>query len=237
LKEGKSLNLKKGDELLEKYIDLLIQMFEENRNSADAEPMRKYMKDHFLFLGIKSPLRKELEKQFFKETNLLKEPLNHEFVTELWKKDDREYQYTALAYLEKSLKKLQKEDLPFLEDLIVTKSWWDTVDALAPKPVGEISRKYPEVIEETIKGWATNENLWLRRASILFQLKYKQQTNENLLFQYIQQNADSKEFFIQKAIGWALREYSKTNPYSVKRFIENNQLAPLSIREGSKYLT
>ncbi|WP_342434005.1 DNA alkylation repair protein [Neobacillus sp. FSL H8-0543] len=212
-------------------------MFEKSRNLQDAEPMKKYMKDHFPFLGIKSPLRKELEKQFFKETNLLKEPFNQEFVLELWNKDEREYQYTALVYLEKSLKKLQKEDLHFLENLIVTKSWWDTVDALAPKPVGEIAQKYPEVIKETINGWAANENLWLRRASILFQLKYKQQTNENLLYQYIQKNADSKEFFIQKAIGWALREYSKTNPASVKEFIEDNQLAPLSIREGSKYLT
>lgn len=222
---------------MQKHIDLLTQMFEKSRNLQDAEPMKKYMKDHFPFLGIKSPLRKELEKQFFKETNLLKEPFNQEFVLELWNKDEREYQYTALVYLEKSLKKLQKEDLHFLENLIVTKSWWDTVDALAPKPVGEIAQKYPEVIKETINGWAANENLWLRRASILFQLKYKQQTNENLLYQYIQKNADSKEFFIQKAIGWALREYSKTNPASVKEFIEDNQLAPLSIREGSKYLT
>ena len=218
-------------------VDILTNLFEKNRNPADADPMKRYMKDHFAFLGIKSPQRKELEKQFFKETNLLKEPFSQEFVMELWEKPEREYQYTALSYLEKSLKKLQKQDLPFLENLIVTKSWWDTVDALAPKPVGEISRNYPEVIEETINGWAINENLWLRRASILFQLKYKQQTNEDLLYRYIQKNADSKEFFIQKAIGWALREYSKTNPVSVKEFIENNQLAPLSIREGSKYLT
>jgi 3-methyladenine DNA glycosylase AlkD len=222
---------------MQTHIDLLSQMFKENQNPADAEPMKKYMKNHFPFLGIKSPLRKELEKQFFNQINLLKEPFSKEFVLELWKKDEREYQYTALTYIEKSLKKLQKRDLPFLENLIVTKSWWDTVDALAPKPVGEISRKYPEVIEETINRWATDENLWLRRASILFQLKYKQQTTEDILYQYIQLNADSKEFFIQKAIGWALREYSKTNPSSVKRFIENNQLAPLSIREGSKYLT
>lgn len=79
------------------------------------------------------------------------------------------------------------------------------------------------------------DELWLQRSAILFQLKYKEKTNETLLYRYIRQNTDSKEFFIQKAVGWALREYSKTNPESVKHFIEENRLPKLSIREGSKY--
>lgn len=157
-------------------------------------------------------------------------------IEELWEKDEREYQYTALVYIEKSLNKLQKSDLPFMEMLITTKSWWDTVDAIAPKAVGKIAEKFPEVVEETMNGWAVSENMWLRRAALLFQLKYKQNTNEELLYHYIVQNADSKEFFIRKAIGWALREYSKTNPASVKQFIEGTRLAPLSVREGSKYV-
>jgi 3-methyladenine DNA glycosylase AlkD len=198
--------------------------------------MKKYMKDHFPFLGIKKPQRSKLEKQFFQETGLLKADFNKEFIRELWEKEEREYQYTALVYMEKSLKKLEKADLPFMEELIMTKSWWDTVDAIAPKPVGTIAEKYPEVIAETIDRWAIDDNLWLRRAAILFQLKYKGQTIEELLYRYIKQNADRKEFFIQKAIGWALREYSKTNSTSVKKFIEETQLAPLSVREGRKYL-
>lgn len=92
------------------------------------------------------------------------------------------------------------------------------------------------MIQETIDGWASHDNMWLRRAALLFQLKYKKQTNEELLYQYIVKNADSKEFFIQKAIGWALREYSKTNPESVRKFIAGQKLAPLSVREGSKYV-
>jgi 3-methyladenine DNA glycosylase AlkD len=215
---------------------LLTKIFEENRNEESAEPMKKYMKDHFPFLGIKSPLRKELEKQFFQETGLLKEPFNQEFISELWAKEEREYQYTALVYMEKSLKKLEKTDLPFMEELITMKSWWDTVDAIAPKQVGKIAENFPEVVAETIDGWAIDDNLWLRRAALLFQLKYKAATNEELLYQYIRQNAASKEFFIQKAIGWVLREYAKTNPVSVKKFIEGTKLAPLSVREGSKYL-
>jgi 3-methyladenine DNA glycosylase AlkD len=91
-------------------------------------------------------------------------------------------------------------------------------------------------VSGTIDVWAISENLWLRRAALLFQLKYKGKTNEEVLYHYIKQNADSKEFFIQKAIGWALREFSKTNPASVKTFIEGTRLASLSVREGSKYL-
>ncbi|MBT2657693.1 DNA alkylation repair protein [Bacillus sp. ISL-18] len=215
---------------------VLTKLFEENRNEDNAGPMQNYMKGHFSFLGIKSPLRKELEKKFFQETGMLLEPFNKEFIEELWNKEEREYQYTALTYMEKSLKKLQKSDLPFMEWLITTKPWWDTVDAIAPKPVGNIADKFPDVIEETIDGWAIHENIWLRRAAILFQLKYKKKTNEDLLYRYILKNAERKEFFIQKAIGWALREYSKTNPASVKKFIGEHKLAPLSVREGSKYL-
>ncbi len=216
--------------------EVLIKLYENHRNEENAGPMRKYMKEHFPFLGIKSPLRKELERQFFKETAILKAPFSKDFVLDLWEKDEREYQYTAITYIGKYHKILPKDVIPFLEELITTKSWWDSVDSLAPL-VGEIVKRYPEVIEETINQWAVHDNMWLRRTAILFQLKYKEQTNENLLYQYILKNADSKEFFIQKAIGWALREYSKTNSESVKTFIEGNQLARLSVREGGKYLS
>jgi 3-methyladenine DNA glycosylase AlkD len=222
--------------ILKNEIEQLTALFEEHRNDDNAGPMRKYMKDHFPFLGIKSPLRKELEKQFFKETGILKEEFNKDFVVGLWEKDEREYQYTAITYTGKFIKKLPKDAIQFLERLITTKSWWDSVDSISPL-VGELARKYPELVEETINHWSVDDNYWLRRVAILFQLKYKQQTNEALLYDYMVKNADSKEFFIQKAIGWALREYSKTNSGSVRAFIEGNQLAPLSIREGSKYLS
>jgi 3-methyladenine DNA glycosylase AlkD len=222
--------------ILKNKIEQLTALFEEHRNDDNAGPMKKYMKDHFPFLGIKSPLRKELEKQFFKETGILKEEFNKDIVEGLWDKDEREYQYTAITYIGKFIKKMPKDTILLLERLITTKSWWDSVDSIAPQ-VGELARKYPELVEENINHWSKHDNFWLRRASILFQLKYKNETNEALLYEYMVKNADSKEFFIQKAIGWALREYSKTNPESVKAFIEGNQLAPLSIREGSKYLS
>jgi 3-methyladenine DNA glycosylase AlkD len=216
-------------------INQLIDLFEANRDQEKAIPMQKYMKDIFPFFGIKTPERNLLMKQFFAESNILKSAFQPDFVLALWSKEEREYQYAALNYIEKKLKKLQKIDLPLIEQLITTKSWWDTVDMLAQKPVGTIATQYPEVIPETIEGWAFGDHLWLRRSAILFQLKYKQKTDEKLLYRYIIQNANDSEFFIQKAIGWALREYSKTNPASVKRFILDHTLSNLSIREGSKY--
>lgn len=219
-----------------KDVELLVQLFEASRNEDNATPMAKYMRDQFPFLGIKTPERKELLKQFFQESNILKSPFQAEFVLQLWELDEREYQYAALTYIEKMVKKLTKNDLSLMEQLILTKSWWDTVDVLAPKPVGTLAKQYPEIIREKLDVWAINENMWLRRSAILFQLKFKQNTNEDILYRYITQNATDKEFFIQKAIGWALREYSKTNPHSVRNFIEHQPLANLSIREGSKYI-
>lgn len=194
------------------------------------------MKNHFPFLGIKTPKRRELMKEFYNVSGILKESFNHEFVLALWDRDEREYQNAALDYIASSIKKIGKDELPLMELLITIKSWWDTVDMLAAHPVGKIAQDFPEVIPEKIEGWAYGDHMWLQRTAILFQLGYKDNTDKELLFRYIKQNADSKEFFIQKAIGWALREYSKTNPASVKKFISENELAKLSIREGSKYI-
>ena len=222
---------------MEDPITLLTFHFENSRNEQQAGPMAKYMKNLFPFLGIKKPEREKLQKSFFQQTGLLKEPFEPQFVLRLWDLSQREYQYTAMDYIGKSLKKIDKDHLPLFKELITIKSWWDTVDMLAQKPVGTIAKNHHEVIPETIEGWSSSDHLWLRRSAILFQLKYKEQTDEELLYRYIEQNADSSEFFIQKAIGWALREYSKTNPQSVKTFIETHFLARLSVREGSKYLS
>jgi 3-methyladenine DNA glycosylase AlkD len=221
---------------MQSSVELLKSCFEKERNPVQAGTMSAYMKNHFPFLGIKTPVRRAILKQFFQESGILKEDFQVDFVCKLWQLEEREYQYAALDYITQSSKKLNKGHLPLMEKLIITKSWWDTVDVLAPKPVGCLAERYPEVILETIEGWAYGEHLWLRRAAILFQLKYKEHTDEQLLYRYISQNADSQEFFIRKAIGWALREYSKTNPESVKEFINRQPLSGLSVREGSKYL-
>lgn len=217
-------------------LDTITSLFEENRNPTNAIPMQKYMKNHFPFLGIKTPLRRELMKQVYVQTGILKVEFQETLIEHLWEKKEREYQYAAIDYTTKSLKKLTKQNLPLMENIMLHKQWWDSIDGIAPNAVGTIAKKDPSVLDETIEKWAYGQDIWLRRAAILFQLKYKETTEEQRLYRYIIANADSKEFFIQKAIGWALREYSKTNPDSVRLFIQQNSLSRLSIREGSKYI-
>ncbi|PKR84499.1 DNA alkylation repair protein [Heyndrickxia camelliae] len=217
-------------------IILLVDMFQKHADPEKAIPMENYMKNHFPFLGIKTPERNQILKEFFQETEIIKKPFSHEFVNGLWSLKEREYHYAALAYCQQFKKGFTDEDLPFFEKLITTNSWWDTADIIAPHIIGDIAGKFPAVISKNIDKWATDENRWLRRSAILFQLKYKSNTDADLLYHYCLLNADSKEFFVQKAIGWALREYSKTNSESVRSFIQSHSLPKLSLREARKYI-
>ncbi len=134
------------------------------------------------------------------------------------------------------LLRLQKADIDNLETVIKTKSWWDTVDSLAGNVIGTLCTNEPELIPSHILKWADSDNIWLVRSAILFQLKFKENTDTELLSSIIINNRDTKEFFINKAIGWVLREYSKTNKIWVRTFLESNTLNSLSVREASKYL-
>lgn len=147
---------------------------------------------------------------------------------------EREYQYFAITLLERMIKKANFEIVDLLEYLIVNKSWWDSVDGIAVNLAGTFFNNYHDMIDDITYKWMNSGNMWLQRTCILFQLKYKQKTDFELMTKFILQCSGSNEFFIQKAIGWALREYSKTNPDAVIEFIRKNQLKPLSVREGLK---
>jgi 3-methyladenine DNA glycosylase AlkD len=218
------------------YVNKLADWMRSHRNEENAGPMKKYMRNQFEFLGIKTPERIALLREFLKEHGKPHFEDLSETVLALWELPEREFQHIALTLLEKDVKKLSEEHVKLAEKLIVTKSWWDTVDHLATRIVGTILKKHPELIEPYTRKWIQSDNFWLKRTAILFQLKYKKDTNEALLYHYIRMCKDSKEFFIQKAIGWALREYSKTNPESVKRFVDSEELAPLSKREALKVI-
>ncbi len=213
----------------------LINSFYENRNYEKANGMKAYMKDQFDFLGIQKIQRSSLQKEFIGDAKKTK-VIDWEFVFTLWNLPEREFQYLAMEYLVSLKDSLLKEDMKYIERLITEKSWWDTVDLLSSKIVGILCMKYPELIDDYILDWSNGDNMWLKRSSVLFQLKYKEKTNVNLLKEIILNNNMDNEFFIAKAIGWILREYSKTNPKWVKEFIENNYLQKLSIREGGKYI-
>jgi len=213
----------------------LIKSFYEHGDQQQAIRMSTYMKDKFAFLGIHKPKRAELQKQFLQQSRTFKK-INWDFVYSLWELPEREFQYLALDYLLAMKNKLAKSDIEDVELLIIRKSWWDSVDCLATNITGTLCTKYPELIQSHILSWAESDNVWLARVGVLFQLKYGEATDTELLQKIINKNCDYKEFFIAKAIGWALREYSKTDAEWVKSFLEANTLQPLSVREASKYL-
>lgn len=216
------------------YVAPVINVFENHRNPENAGHMERYMRGQFPFLGIKTPLRRALVRPLLK--NLARSEELPAIIRELWDLPEREYQLLAVDLLLKSKRKLNPKHLPLLEWLIVTKSWWDTVDMIAAQAVGPLFLKEPKLIPKHTEHWLNSGNIWLIRSAILFQLHYKTRTNEEQLFRSILQHADSEEFFIQKASGWALREYSKTAPDAVIRFIEAHELKPLCKREGLKWM-
>ena len=218
------------------YIVPLQKLLSQNAHPENSIQMKRYMKDKFEFFGIKSVERKELTRKFLAFHGLPNEKDYKKVIREMWDLPQRELQYAALDILERLVKKRIPVEIKLLEHLIVTKSWWDTVDWLATRIVGVRFRQNPELISSTHSRWIKSENIWLQRVCILFQLKYKQETDEKLLFSTIQELSESDEFFIQKAIGWALREQSKTDPAVVQKFIDENELAPLSRREALKVI-
>jgi 3-methyladenine DNA glycosylase AlkD len=216
------------------YADRLVSLLKENQNEANREAMEKYMRNQFAFFGIKTPERNALMREFLKENG--KPPVDElpAIVRSLWREPQRECQYAAMTLLDKRARYLTKDHLPLIEEMILTGPWWDTIDLIASNMVGRIHEK--DGAEEYLEKWIHSENFWLNRTAILHQLKYKEKTDERRLFGYILMHNESKEFFIQKAIGWALREYSKTNPEAVRQFIARENLAPLSKREGLKHI-
>ncbi|QWU13567.1 3-methyladenine DNA glycosylase AlkD [Paenibacillus sophorae] len=212
-------------------LKLLARELEELRDPDAAAAMSAYQRNQFPFLGVRTPLRRQVLKSF-----LAAHQPKKEWIPLLWEMPEREYQYCGVDIAQSLRKKLEPADLPMIETCITRHSWWDTVDLLAASVAGFLLRKYPELQPEYGEKWLYSDNMWLNRTAILFQLHYKEATDERLLYNYIREHASSNEFFIQKAIGWALREYSKSNPASVAAFIEQEELKPLSRREGLKWL-
>ena len=217
------------------YVSSLKYLFEQNANPAQAEPMKKYMRAQFEYLGIKSPQVTVLLREHIHVYGL--PPLDKLDVIsrELWSLPQREFQYTAMTLAGKLEKKVEPEFITTIEYLITTKSWWDTVDVLASHAVGTQFKRFPAVKEKYLKKWRKSNNFWLRRTTLLFQLGYKKETDFDLLCEIIHENLGSEEFFINKAIGWALRQYAHTNPVPVKKFVKaTKDLHPLSRREALK---
>jgi 3-methyladenine DNA glycosylase AlkD len=198
--------------------------------------MRAYMKDRFAFFGIMSPERRALVRAFVSEHGLPPVAAIEAVARDLWAAPERECQYAALDLIERLLRRLPPEAIVWIECLIVTKSWWDTVDPISSRLVGALFRRFPDVRDPWVDRWRVADDPWLRRTALLFQRGYGEETDAALLFALIRENLGSREFFVQKAIGWALREYSKSAPDAVRRFVAETPLPALSRREALKWV-
>lgn len=218
------------------YVKLAKRTFAGAENSEQAEPMSAYMKHKFPFLGIKKPLRSKLTRDLINNYGVPKSEELKEVIRLLFDEEQREYHYLALDLFEKHIKQIKPGDVELIEWMIINHSWWDTVDLIASKFAGTYFLKFPDHMHHITREWNEHENMWLRRTSIIFQLSYKQRTDVELLFSYCANRMHEKEFFIQKAIGWALRQYARTDADKVKNFVLTNNLAPLSKREALKHI-
>lgn len=208
------------------------RIFQANSNEENAEAMSNYMRNKFPFYGIKKPLSKELIKPYMKDVKFYSEKDIYKLVSELWLEKEREMQYLALTLMNYYFKK-HSMDIKFLEKLITSKSWWDTVDNLSNHTGLYFKHNFDKKI---IDKWIESDNIWLNRSAILFQLKYKTDMDEELLSEIILRLKHKKEFFIQKAIGWVLREHSRYNPHFVVEFVEINKIYGLAKREALRII-
>ena len=229
----------------------IIEEIRQHKNEENAEKQAAYLRHQFEFIGLKTPERRLLAKDFLKEKKADKK-IDWKLVFEFWNLPEREFQYLALDYLHQMKKWLIFDDMEKIKKLTVSKSWWDTVDALdelvghllltGRKQATENDSTAYEQVKTLVKEWAQAENFWIRRIAIDCQLSFKNQTDLELLSYNIEKNllgsSFADEFFITKAIGWALRDLAKTNSAWVIKFIEEheNKMAKLSIREASKHL-
>ncbi|HJF53752.1 MAG TPA: DNA alkylation repair protein [Limosilactobacillus coleohominis] len=216
------------------YTDLK-NAFEGSADADLATGMKKYMRNQFEYYGYQTKGRKAIYHEGLKEAKRAKQ-IDWQLLDQCWGDDHREMQYFVCDYLIALEKFLTYDDLSKIEKFVRSKQWWDTIDTLV-KPISYFGKNDSRVDDLMLK-WSTNPDFWVRRVAIEYQLLRKDQMDTGLLAKILKNNLGSQEFFINKAIGWALRDYSKTNPQWVAKFIDDHRdgLAPLSIREGSKYL-
>ncbi|MEU6680060.1 DNA alkylation repair protein [Streptomyces sp. NPDC046925] len=202
-----------------------------------AAQARAYMKNVAPFLGLPSPLRRQLSREVLADTPRPDEADCTAIALRCWQLPQREYAYFAVDYLRRHLKHCSSGFLPVARHLVTTVPWWDTVDALASHVVGGLVAADPKLRTE-MDAWIGDEDLWVARTALLHQLRHKDATDTERLFAYCLRQSAHPDFFIRKAIGWCLREYAKTDPKAVRDFVERERgrLSPLSVREALKNL-
>ncbi len=218
------------------YFEPLIKKFEDNSNSEKSFFAEKYMRNKFRFYGLTSSVRRNLMESFIKEYGLPHENDIDLIIRDAWDFEYRDLQYSTMEIFYKIQKKSVKNYLYLIEFMICNKSWWDATDFIAPKIVADYFDKFPQNRNFLIDKWIKSENIWLQRTCIIFQLNKKQKTDVEILKYVIEKLIDKQEFFIQKAIGWSLRQYARTNPEFVKKFVNNHKLSNLAEKGAMKRL-
>ena len=211
----------------------------EAADPVKAPQMQAYMKSDMPYRGVSSPVQKALWRKIFPDHRLASAEEWRDVVLELWRGAKyREERYAAigLSDLKAYAPYRTMASLPMFEEMIVTGAWWDFVDVIASHQLGDILRAEPRRMKPLMRRWSTDRNMWKRRAAILCQLGFRRETDLDLLYACIEPSLESKEFFLRKAIGWALRQYAWTDPREVRRYVTANRerLSPLSVREAMK---
>jgi 3-methyladenine DNA glycosylase AlkD len=218
-------------------MERLTDAFESGRDPVRAVGAAAYMRDQFPFLGLTAPVRRSLTRAALAGLPKPAEDDLREVALTCWARDEREFQLFAVDYLIKHGGVLTPGFLATLAELITRKSWWDTVDLLATRSVGGLVSRHP-VLVARMDEWSREDNLWLVRTAILHQLNYGAETDTARLFGYCAAQAGHRDFFVRKAIGWALRQFARTDPEAVRAFLseQEGRLSPLSVREAAKHL-
>ena len=222
--------------ILNAFVKTLEIEFKKNANPNIALEQKAYMRNQFEYYGIKATERREIQKPFLIKEFLPKKVNLVALVEVFWEKPQRDYQYFSQELAFKYLNQIEKKDIDLYEYMVTHKSWWDSVDFIAAKLMGEYFKKYPEQRIIYVRKWINSNNIWLQRCALLFQLKYKENLDTVLLGSVINSLLVSKEFFINKAIGWILREYSKTNPIWVIEFADKTALSNFSKKEALRLI-
>lgn len=219
----------------QQYLDQLAETFLKKGDPIRAEQQHAYTRRQFAYYGLGAPQWVAIAKEFFHEYGTYSDKSLEEFIHRCFEQEYREIHFVALQMMETMLKYQDRSWINVLEYCITTQSWWDSVDWVA-KLVGKHFQSYPEQQHVYARKWISSDHMWLQRVSIIHQLFYREKTDETLLFEMILSVADSKEFFLRKACGWALRQHAKVFPDHVRAFIESHELSGLTVREARKQL-
>lgn len=213
--------------------DLVAEVRQALRAAADPEKapgMQAYMKSEMPFLGVQKQPRTAALRPVFAAEDLTREQWLAASLELFDKAEYREERYAALALLRRHRTWLNADDEPLLRHLVTAGAWWDLVDETAIKLVG------PLRFDLDMRAWAVDEDIWIRRAAIICQVSCRDRTDPALLADVIEPNTEDRRFWVTKAIGWALRDYARTDPDWVRQFVDTHELAPLSVREATKHL-